>query len=157
MDFIARLTVKKIAAIILAVVCAIMLWTSLYRVDATEVVVFQAPFTGRLSVEAQPGTYVRFGSSVQDYRKQDNYSFEYSGKENDRSILVQFNDGGKAQIGGNVQMGDADRPRACPGLARAIWQPDRRRPSADAERHQSGDDIYGPADERHGIICRASG
>ena len=112
------ISVKKISAIVLAFIGAVALWTALYRVDATEVVVFQAPFTGSLSVEAAPGSYFRFGSSVQDYKKQDNYGFEYAAPEcrimaggekvctpnpKDHSILVQFNDGGKAQIGGNIQ------------------------------------------------------
>lgn len=96
--------VGKIAAIILAVILAIVVWTAIYRVDATEVAVFQAPIAGTLSVESTPGWYFRLGSSVHGYRKQDNYSFEWADKtDKDRSILVQFNDGGKAHIGGNVQ------------------------------------------------------
>lgn len=94
---------KKIACIILALIGLYATWTSVYRVDATEVAVFQSPL-GTLSIEAQPGPYLRFWSSVHDYKKQDNYKFEWSGKpEEDHSILVQFNDGGKAHIGGNVQ------------------------------------------------------
>ncbi len=51
-----------------------------------------------------PGTYLRVGAAVTQYRKQDTYGFEYSkDASKDRSIQVQFNDGGKAWIGGNVQ------------------------------------------------------
>ena len=112
-----NVSVKKISAVVLAVVGAIVLWTSIYRVDATEVIVFQKAFIGTLSVESNPGSYFRMGAGVQEYRKQDNYSFEYiaptcqvtqqgqvcTQNPNDRSIQVQFNDGGKAKIGGNVQ------------------------------------------------------
>lgn len=91
-------------SLVLAIVGIVMLWTSVYRVDATEVAVFQMPVSGTLAVETVPGTYGRFWASVSRYRKQDNYEFEWDkAADKNHSISVQFNDGGKASVGGNVQ------------------------------------------------------
>lgn len=97
---------RSIAALIGAVLVLVLLvvaWTqSVYTNDAGHIVVFQAPVSGTLSVKTAPGTYMRAGSGVQAYAKQDNFDFEKRGND-DHSILVQFNDGGKAKVSGNVQ------------------------------------------------------
>lgn len=102
------------AAVGLVLISALLFYKqAFYTVDSTEIAIFQAPFTGTQSVKAAPGTYSRFGASVDTYNKQDTYAFEYVSPadpknpeirpKDDHSIMVQFNDGGKAWIGGNVQ------------------------------------------------------
>lgn len=94
----------SVVALCVIAFCTLVWFGLFYTVDATKIVVFQTPFSGTLRVETNPGTYMRLGAATQAYRKQDNYSFEFSpAPTDDRSILVQFNDGGKAQIGGNIQ------------------------------------------------------
>lgn len=101
---------RRILALSIVVAVAIGLFTSFTRVDSTEIAVFQAPFTGALSVETKPGTYMRVGASVSTYHLQDSYSFEWvqpnkdgTKASGDNSISVQYADGGKGSIGGNVQ------------------------------------------------------
>lgn len=97
---------KQIASLIGAACLIVFAWVFysqlFYTNDATKIVVFQAPISGRLSVQTSAGTTLRLGAGYQAYKKQDNFDFEYQ-QSSDRSIPVQFNDGGKATVGGNVQ------------------------------------------------------
>lgn len=76
-----------------------------YTVDAGDIAVFQRPFTGTLECKTAPGTYLKMGSTVEIYKRRDQYVFAEpppNSREVDNSIKVQFNDGGVAHLSGVV-------------------------------------------------------
>ncbi|MBK7855385.1 MAG: hypothetical protein IPJ79_11215 [Bacteroidetes bacterium] len=72
-------------------------------VDAKEIVVIQAPFTGTLNVYTTPGTKMQMFGTVTRYKKSFQYWFD--GKENHGAqIPIKFYDGGHANIPGSIRV-----------------------------------------------------
>lgn len=97
----------KLIPIAVAVVLGfIVLMESLATVDANELMVVQAPWSGTLAVYTDPGTrFVWFGK-VTRYPRRIQYSFlvPKKGQQNvtDESIKTRFNDGANAHVSGVV-------------------------------------------------------
>ncbi|MCB0699385.1 MAG: hypothetical protein H6551_12890 [Chitinophagales bacterium] len=71
-------------------------------VDAGQIVVIQAPITGKLSVYKEPGWVGQWFGKATHYHKSAQFWFNTSGKD-DRSISVRWNDAGTATISGSVR------------------------------------------------------
>ena len=72
-------------------------------VDASEIMVVQAPFSGTLTVYSEPGTNLIWWGKVTRYPRRDQYSFSASatqGATADQSIATGFNDGGTGRVSG---------------------------------------------------------
>lgn len=72
-------------------------------VDAKEIVVIQAPFTGTLQPYTTAGTKWQWFGTVTRYKKSFQYWF-VKNDDGDGSIKVRFNDGGHAQINGSIRV-----------------------------------------------------
>jgi len=72
-------------------------------VDAKEIVVIQAPFTGTLNVYTTPGTKMQMFGTVTRYKKSFQYWFD--GKDDHGAqIPIKFYDGGHASIPGSIRV-----------------------------------------------------
>jgi len=77
------------------------------NVDANEIVVIQAPWSGKLTVVSTPGVCWQGFGKVTPYKKSYQYWFSKKkdeGNKEDQSIKVRFNDGGHAQLSGSVRV-----------------------------------------------------
>lgn len=92
------MTLSKIfgaaVAIIVSVFVLISIGSVFESVSANEIVVIQAPFSGRLTWYKQPGTVYQGWGTVTSYPKRSTSEFE---------ISVRFNDGGHGTMQGSVQ------------------------------------------------------
>lgn len=66
---------------------------------AGEILVIQAPFSGKLTAYTDPGRKWQGWGTVTHYRKSNQFDFQSKGND-DRSIKIRFNDGGHAQVSG---------------------------------------------------------
>jgi len=76
------------------------------RSKAEEVLVIQAPITGKLNFYFEAGLYWQGFGSATKYKKESPYWFsshEDQGGTADQSIAIRFNDGGRARISGSVR------------------------------------------------------
>jgi len=71
-------------------------------VDAGQIVVIQAPVTGKLSVYKEPGWVGQWFGKATHYEKSAQFWFN-TAKNVDRSIDVRWNDAGTAKISGSVR------------------------------------------------------
>lgn len=75
------------------------------HLDAKDIMVVQAPLTGKLSVHTDPGVKWQGFGTVTKYRRRSQYWFSAKpdqGSKLDQSIKVRFNDGGHATISGSI-------------------------------------------------------
>ena len=75
------------------------------NLDAKDIMVIQAPFTGTLTVHTDPGVKWQGFGTVTKYRRRSQYWFSAKpdqGGQTDQSIKVRFNDGGHATISGSI-------------------------------------------------------
>lgn len=86
--------------------------TSLFEsIDAGEIVVIQAPWSGQLKIITSAGTYWQGYGKVTRYKKSFQYWFtskkadsNANTEENSAPIKVRFNDGGHADINGSIRV-----------------------------------------------------
>ena len=105
-----RFTVGRVVLLVVVVVGLVIgvfsVGSMFEYLDASEVMVIQAPFSGNLAVYTQPGVYWQGYGAVTHYRKREQFSFSSSktqGKAGvDESIKMRFNDGGHAQLSGVI-------------------------------------------------------
>jgi regulator of protease activity HflC (stomatin/prohibitin superfamily) len=90
----------------LAVILFFVSFSLFEYLPANEIMVIQAPFSGKLAVYTQPGVYGQWFGAVTHYQKRQQYSFSSKrevGKTVDESLRVRFAEGGHANISGVVQ------------------------------------------------------
>ena len=101
----SMLTKIKLAGAIVALLVVIVLSTKVFTVlDAGEYMVIQYP-TGAVNVAVEPGIYGEWFGTVTRYKRREQYSFSVTGNDNasiDKSLRIQFNDGGSGKISGVV-------------------------------------------------------
>jgi len=96
--------VAVVAAILVGIYTLTQMWVD---VDASEIVVVQAPISGKLSVYVDPGwKYQGFGT-VTRYPRRAQFAFLVkregeAHRETDESIATRFNDGGHGNISGSI-------------------------------------------------------
>jgi hypothetical protein len=102
--------VKKIIVLVFVAIIAIIVLFSLHsigqNVAADEIVVVQAPFSGKLTFHFAPGLKWQGFGKVTIYHKESQYWFSRQkdqGKLLDQSIKIRFNDGGHATLSGSVR------------------------------------------------------
>lgn len=104
---------KKISLYALAFVVAITMLYNLFEdVDAGEIVVIQSPISGDLTVVTSPGWTWQGGGKATHYRKSSQAYFltpEDAKKlgideDEDRSLGIQFNDGGMGHVSGSMRI-----------------------------------------------------
>ncbi|MCB9047177.1 MAG: hypothetical protein H6550_13675 [Chitinophagales bacterium] len=96
---------KKIIGAVLGITLIVLTFSigGLFEdVDAGQIVVIQAPITGKLSVYKEPGWVGQWFGKATHYHKSAQFWFNTSGKD-DRSISVRWNDAGTATISGSVR------------------------------------------------------
>jgi hypothetical protein len=93
--------------VIIAIVVVIFSGQLFENVDADEIVVIQAPVSGKLDWYTQPGIYGQWLGKVTKYKKRSIYSFNEGPKDGGskctNGIEVRFNDGGHGTMCGSVQ------------------------------------------------------
>jgi hypothetical protein len=101
---------KKIIIWTIVGILAIILLRGSYaifeNVAADEIVVIQAPFSGKLSFYFSPGLKWQGFGHVTTYHKEVQYWFSKQldqGAKRDQSIRIRFNDGGHALLSGSVR------------------------------------------------------
>lgn len=103
----------KLGAGIVGLLIVLYISTKMFTVlDAGEYMVIQYP-TGAVNVAVEPGIYGEWLGTVTRYKRREQYSFSATGNENgavDRSLRIQFNDGGSAKISGVVSWEMPDNP-----------------------------------------------
>lgn len=103
----------KLGAAIVGLLIVIFISTKMFTVlDAGEYMVIQYP-TGSVNVATEPGIYGEWLGTVTRYKRREQYSFSATGNDNnaiDRSLRIQFNDGGSAKISGVVSWEMPDNP-----------------------------------------------
>ena len=95
-------SVLAVFALIVLIFCVSNIWTNL---DAKQIMVIQAPWSGALTWEQDQGMkWLLFGHPTRyDRRSQFWFSAKSDqGKTNDESIKIRFNDGGHANISGGI-------------------------------------------------------
>lgn len=107
------ITKIKLGAAIVGLLIIIFISTKMFTVlDAGEYMVIQYP-TGSVNVATEPGIYGEWLGTVTRYKRREQYSFSATGNDNnaiDRSLRIQFNDGGSAKISGVVSWEMPDNP-----------------------------------------------
>lgn len=96
---------KKIWGAVIAVLLIVMAGSvnALFEdVDAGQIVVIQAPITGKLTVYKEPGWVGQWFGKATHYEKSAQFWFNATDKY-DRSINVRWNDAGTATISGSVR------------------------------------------------------
>jgi len=94
-----------IISIILAIVAPFVIFKSWEHLDANQVMVVQAPFSGKLTWYTTPGTKWQGFGSVTKYDKRVQFWFsamDDQGKKGDQSVKIRFNDGAHATISGSL-------------------------------------------------------
>lgn len=95
----------KLGAAIVGILIALYVSTKMFTVlDAGEYMVIQYP-TGGVNVAIQPGIYGEWLGTVTRYKRREQYSFSVTGNDKvdiDKSLRIQFNDGGSGKISGVV-------------------------------------------------------
>lgn len=98
---------KRIVFIFLSIIFFIVLyWGSgqIYvDVDAGDIAVIQAPFSGDLKVRKEAGFAYRGLGKVTTYKKSNQYWFSAKEKQEGNPIEVKWNDGGHATISGSIR------------------------------------------------------
>lgn len=93
---------RRIAILIAAAAISLVVLISsgwmIEILDAGHTMVIQYP-NGRLKVCTAPGPYLQWFGSVTRYPKREQFWFSYS-KDDDRTIGITFNDGGRARVSG---------------------------------------------------------
>lgn len=96
---------KKIAGLVMASIILVFTFSvsALFEdIDAGEIVVIQAPITGKLSIYKEPGWVGQWFGKATHYEKSAQFWFNTTSKA-DRSIDVRWNDAGTATISGSVR------------------------------------------------------
>lgn len=96
---------KKIIGIITGTTLLVILFSigALFEdVDAGQIVVIQAPVTGKLSVYKEPGWVGQWFGKATHYQKSAQFWFNTT-EQDDRAINVRWNDAGTATISGSVR------------------------------------------------------
>lgn len=96
---------KKIIGAVLGITLIVLTFSigGLFEdVDAGQIVVIQAPITGKLSVYKEPGWVGQWFGKATHYEKSAQFWFNTT-KNVDRSIDVRWNDAGTAKISGSVR------------------------------------------------------
>lgn len=98
---------KKIISIVIAVVLlfssVIILYNSFENVDNKEIMVVQAPFSGKLSIYTSGGMKPQMFGTVTKYKKSFQYWFD-GGEDHNGPIPIKFYDGGHASIPGSIRV-----------------------------------------------------
>lgn len=96
---------KKIAGTLAGAVLIVLMFSigGLFEdVDAGQIVVIQAPVTGKLTVYKEPGWVGQWFGKATHYEKSAQFWFNTTDRD-DRSINVRWNDAGTATISGSVR------------------------------------------------------
>lgn len=103
-SLVSRYGILGIVLTVIGLIAIPMFITEMYsNVDAHEIVVVQAPFSGELTVITEAGWKLTKFGKVTRYPRQAQYSFSSAkdqGKSLDESIKTRFNDGGTAHLSG---------------------------------------------------------
>lgn len=110
-NFLSKLTGGRIAGLVIGVISVFLLiwvasnmWLSM---DANEIVVVQAPFSGKLTWHKDAGVKWQTFGKVTRYKKRFQFWFSAKndqGKKDDESIKIRFNDKGHANISGSISI-----------------------------------------------------
>ena len=106
------MTKIKLTASVVGILIVIFISSKMFTVlDAGEYIVIQYP-TGAVKVGTEPGIYGEWLGTVTRYKRREQYSFAASNEHDqvDRSLRIQFNDGGSARISGVVSWEMPDNP-----------------------------------------------
>lgn len=99
-------TIRRIVLLsIVGLIAALAPWVigSMWEnLDASQIMVVQAPLDGSLAVYTEQGVKYQGFGTVTKYPRRKTFAFDREGKE-DRCKHIQFNDGGKATLCGSVQ------------------------------------------------------
>ena len=99
------LTKIKLVAGIVGILILLVIGSKMFTVlDTGEYMVIQYP-TGTVYVATQPGIYAEWLGTVTRYKRREQYSFSITGNDTaaiDKSLRIQFNDGGSGKISGVV-------------------------------------------------------
>lgn len=95
------------AVLVLAILFLVLSGQLFEHLDAGQVMVIQAPFSGNLTWHTSPGVKWQGFGTVTKYPRGFQYWFSAAtdeGKTNDQSIQVRFNDGGHGKISGSISI-----------------------------------------------------
>lgn len=99
-------TIFAIAITTILLVALLLTSGSIFEnVDAHQIVVIQAPISGKLVWYTQPGVVFQGFGKVTAYEKRSQFWFsakDDQGEQKDESIKVRFNDGGHAMLSGGI-------------------------------------------------------
>ncbi len=97
---------KLFFAAVITLVTVIFLSKLVTTVDANEIVIKQAFWTGNLEVWTDPGTHFQNFGTVTRYNRSEQFWFSEKkdeGTDTDEAIRVRFNDGGHGTLSGSVR------------------------------------------------------
>lgn len=108
-SFLNNLTGGRIAGLVISVISVfVLIWVASnmwLSMDANEIVVVQAPFSGKLTWHKDAGVKWQNFGKVTRYKKRFQFWFSAKndqGKKEDESIKIRFNDKGHANISGSL-------------------------------------------------------
>jgi hypothetical protein len=103
------MSLRQVFALVIAVVVGLVLIICSFSVfenlDAGQIMVIQAPWSGDLTWYTSPGVKQQWFGKVTKYDKRAQLWFsakEKQGNEEDQSLKIRFNDGGHANISGGI-------------------------------------------------------
>ena len=94
------------AALVVVIIFFVFSGNLVENLDNKEVMVIQAPFSGKLNIFTAPGLHWQGFGHVTKYRKSFQYWFDgkHADDGGDGTIPVKFNDGGHADIPGSIRV-----------------------------------------------------
>lgn len=100
---------KKTMAALIAVLTILVAWacssSMLENLEADQVMVVQAPWSGELTWHTTPGTKWQLWGTVTKYHRRTHFSFgskDKAGKPEGEPLKIKFNEGGEAKIFGSL-------------------------------------------------------
>ena len=94
------------ALIVIGILFAVVMFAAgsvFENLEAENVMVIQAPFSGKLTWYVTPGWKWQWFGSITKYKKRDELDFRwYPEPGKNRAIKIRFNDGGHADVGGAI-------------------------------------------------------
>ena len=104
-----------VSAVFALVSVPILVHGAFANLDASEIMVIQAPFSGELTAYVEPGTKWAGWGTTTKYRRREQYSFSSAkteGNPADQSIKTFFNDGGDGNVSGVISWEMPLKPEA---------------------------------------------
>ena len=100
-----RATSILIAAVFALILIPVMIHGAFANLDASDIMVIQAPLSGELTTYIEPGVKWAGWGTVTKYKRREQYSFSSApdqGSSSDQSIKTFFNDGGVGNVSGVI-------------------------------------------------------